>query len=121
MFAVLGGVYVSLSGAPIRVHALSLGCLAIAFWLPAVIADNPRGLRARAIQSGVLILVGMLVWDGLAGSVITNGQAFAIIRGSPWAYAVGFVTLAALVCMSAALAPAMRSLTSRIAAQTGSR
>ena len=97
------GLYLLQSGAPLRVQLLSVACLVGAFWLPAVVAADLKGLRRCAVPCIGLVVAGMLMWDALSGLVIAKVEPFEILRSTPWAYVLGLLCIGIAVLVSAAL------------------
>lgn len=96
----LTAVYLSVSGAPARVHILSVSCLVLSYWVPAVIAGGYEGLRRRAVVCGACVLSGMVLWDAAAHTVISKVGPFSIVQRHPVNYALGFLALGTLLTLS---------------------
>jgi len=87
-YAAFGAMSLAFSGAPMRVHVLSLGVLALALLLPSVLAAHLRSYSSRWLVCIVFAFVAMLVWDMTAHHVVLKAEPFFIIRTAPWAYAI---------------------------------
>lgn len=103
LFAVVVLFYLSLSGAPLRVHVCSIACLWLGLWLPAVIAQDLHGLRQRFVAWPLPIVLSMLVWD--ASPLVLGGkrEPFFMAGHTPWLYLLGLLALASLTALSASL------------------
>jgi hypothetical protein len=96
LFLTLAGIYLANSGAPLRVHLLAIGCLAIAILIPTyVLAGQPRTLSDWTIAS-LLIVASMVVWDGFSWKVILKMEPFNMLRYSPLSYLLGFFLIGGL-------------------------
>lgn len=113
LFLLLTAGYLSLSGAPLRVHVLNVLCFAISFWVPASLASTLTELRRRWLPCVLLVLAGMLLWDGTKSVVILKAGSLDILRGAPWIYVVGLVVLGGLVALSAWLGSRMARVGTR--------
>jgi hypothetical protein len=91
MAAILVGVYFALSGAPNRVHFLSVPCFLLAFLVPSLIAPTPTAFRRRWPILVATILVAEIIWDGTAHLVILKAEPFLILRNAPWFYIFGLL------------------------------
>lgn len=89
-------VYLVQSGAPLRVHALSLAIFAVAILIPSVWATQFRRSRGRLIVCSLCALVGMLAWDTTAHLVIAKVAQLSILTSTPWLYALGLIALVAI-------------------------
>ena len=95
IFIALSTAHLLVSGAPLRVHVLSIVILALAFLVPSIWAAHLSQLKARLIVCATCALGAMLAWDATAHLVITKAEPFFILRGSSWLYVVGCLVLVA--------------------------
>ena len=106
LFVITAGTYIALSGAPWRVHLLSLCCLAVGFWVPATLAGDLRGLRRYWLACLGLGLSSVLLWDVLAPLVVLKLDPFFIALENPWLYGVSGIILLCLVTVNSLLVSA---------------
>lgn len=92
-YAALSALYLGGSGAPLRVQWLSLAVLAIAVLIPSLWAAHVARPRHRLAISGSFSLIALLLWDATAHAVIAKVDAFSMLSGAAWVYAVGGIAL----------------------------
>ena len=95
IFIALSTVHLLVSGAPLRVHVLSILVLALAFLAPSIWAAHLSQLQARLMVCTACALGAMLTWDATAYIVIAKAEPFFILRSSSWLYVVGCLVLVA--------------------------
>lgn len=100
LFVLMSWFYVAQSGGPTRVHVLSIACLCLGFWLPAVLAVALPPGRLRLSLCSAAIVGAMVVWDGLSYRVVLKVEPFDILTSHPWVYPLGFICLGILVLVS---------------------
>ena len=106
VYLALSAVYLGLSNAPVRVHALSLAVLVVAFLVPSIWSTYLHSWRKRVIVSSIFALLAILAWDATAHLVITKAEPFSILFQSGWPYLVGVLVLVSLsFCISWAVLP----------------
>ncbi len=88
IYVILSGLYLLLSGAPFRVHVLSLALLFLAFPVSTWVCSIVTSPLKRAGLSLLCAMVCFLVWDATAHFVIAKAEFLEIIRNRPWAYPV---------------------------------
>lgn len=103
IFTVVAATYLLVSGAPARVNVVSVGCLALAYWLPAVIAGDFAGLRSRWPIVGGFATFGVVAWDFAGPLVIAKTEPFGIARNTPWAYLLAISFVSVLVALTSLL------------------
>ncbi|WP_139250226.1 hypothetical protein [Hydrocarboniphaga daqingensis] len=100
-YMALSLVYFSQSGAPIRVHTLSLAVLAVAFLIPSVWSAHIGRSRGRLVVCGLCAFFGMLAWDATAHLVIAKAEQFSILLSTPWLYALGWFPIVVITFSTA--------------------
>lgn len=95
-YLLLAAIYLCLSNAPPRVHALSLAVLALAVLVPACWSAGMRSSRRRRLSCLAFAVAAIFFWDAFASGVIANLEPLFILRGAPWLYALGVLVLAPL-------------------------
>ena len=96
VYALLTMVYLSLSGAPLRVHVLSLSVLAVALLVPSVWAAHVSHRASRLVICCIFAIAAMLFWDASAHFVIVKAEPFFILLNNGWFYLIGSVILVSL-------------------------
>jgi hypothetical protein len=96
VYALLTMVYLSLSGAPLRVHVLSLSVLALAFLVPSIWAAHVLHRAAWLAICCMFAIAAMVFWDASAHLVIVKAEPFFILRSNGWLYLIGSVILVSL-------------------------
>jgi hypothetical protein len=96
MYALLSATYLILSGAPARVHVLSLATLAVAFLVPSIWATHFSHRAPRLAICGLFAIAAMLLWDASAHFVIVKAEPFSILLSNAWLYLAGLIALALL-------------------------
>ena len=82
-FLVIAAAYLLCSGAPVRVHVLSLGIAALGILLPSVLAARMATWRSRFLACAGCALAATVLWDGTSHFVIANTEPFSVLRGNP--------------------------------------
>lgn len=113
VFGVLVGADLRLSGGPVRVHVVSVACLALAYWAPALWAGGSEDLKSRWPSCLALILAGIFAWDLTSSLVISKAEPLDIIRHQPWVYLLGVVAIGGLVAGTSIVVTALESTRSR--------
>ena len=103
LFAMLATIYLITSGAPLRVHVLSLSCLALAIIPSTYLLGTARPSRNHWIAASGFIALSMLVWDASNWLVILKSEPFEALRYAPFVYLFGFACIAILVLAAARL------------------
>lgn len=96
VYALFSMVYLSLSGAPLRVHGLSLSLLALAFLVPSVWAAHVSHRASRLIICCMFAIAAIVFWDASARLVIVKAEPFFILHSNGWLYPIGSVILVSL-------------------------
>ena len=92
---------------------LSIGCLLIGFYIPSRIAFNIHGLISRWLVVNIMIIASMLAWDATNYYVVYKSEPMVILNKAPWAYLLGYISLAALVTLSCSIASVHPETTTR--------
>lgn len=112
-YVLLGVLYILSSGAPLRVHAVSLAVLAVGFLVPSLWGAQLSSQKIRGLVCILFAAVAMLIWDGTAHFVIVKAEPFSILRDTPWAYLLGiFILVVASFAAGLAGAQDLRSVSS---------
>ncbi len=90
-------LYLLNSGAPIRVHMLSIGCLLVGFYLPSIIAFNIKGLLKHWLMVSICMVASMLIFDATNHYVVYSVEPMMIIKNTPWLYPLGYIGLSMLI------------------------
>ncbi|MEX1215548.1 hypothetical protein [Saccharospirillum sp.] len=100
LFVVLSVLSLVVSGAPLRVNAVNIGCFFVAFVVGTVLAERRSvGLPGYVIWL-LLGAVGLLLWDLLSALVIVKAEVF---MGWYIIYPLGLVGLMALQLLAVAI------------------
>ena len=92
-YLVLAAISVFGSGAPLRVHAVSLACLVFAVPLPIAILSGAPMSPWRWVLALVLIFFSMAMWDGVSWTVLGKEEPFDILRWAPGAYGIALLAI----------------------------
>lgn len=103
IFLFLAAVYVFNSSASFRVHAISVLCLAVGYWLPSVLAPSVQALRRRWAGCTLAMVGSIFLWDVTGPMVVAKPEPLDILTQSPWAYVVGTACLGGIVVVTAVL------------------
>jgi len=88
IYVILSAAYLLLSGAPLRVHVLSLGILFLVIPVSTCICSRINSTWKRAVLSFVFATICFLIWDATAHLVIVKARFLEIIKSRPWVYPV---------------------------------
>ena len=93
----------------VRVYALTLVCLAIAFLVPALVSARLRSLLSRLGVSSAAALLGVLLFDGTARMVLVKFEPFRNFENGWWhAYLLGLCLFVPLSFGTAWIAAPLR-------------
>jgi hypothetical protein len=86
IYLILATVYLLQSGAPLRVHALSLLLLFFAVPLSTWLCSGVRSPTRRLILVFPCAALCFFIWDSTAQFVIAKAEFLDILRYRPWLY-----------------------------------
>lgn len=75
-FLVLSLVSIALSGAPMKVHIVDIGCLFIALVFATIIAERFKSLRSKVFIWISIGVIGLFVFDILSSLMIFKREVF---------------------------------------------
>jgi hypothetical protein len=89
VYAALSLSYFLVSGAPLRVHGMSIAALALGLLVPSLWSAFLSTLRLRVVVSATFALASLVAWDWVAHQVVAKAEPFDIFWSTPWVYLVG--------------------------------
>jgi hypothetical protein len=104
MLLLMIALYLLISGAPIRVHILSIGCLLVGFYLPSILAFNVKGLLKHWLMVSICMVASMLIFDATNHYVVYSVEPMMIFNNTPWLYPLGYIGLSLLIGISCYIA-----------------
>jgi Mn2+/Fe2+ NRAMP family transporter len=97
VFAILAVVYLAISGAPQRVHVLSIAVLFLGIPVSVWVCTAFSTKKARMISAVVSANLVGLCWDSTAYFVLSKGDFLFMLRFNPWLYLIISVLLGTVI------------------------
>lgn len=120
IYIVLSAAYLLISGAPLRVHVLSLAILFLAVLVSPLFCSEVKNRIKRLGLSFLCAVVCFLIWDSTAQIVIVKAEFLEIMKDRPWVYLVVGVILGAFIFSVAHLMLVLNHRLHLIAGKDGS-
>ncbi len=121
IYVILAAAYLLVSGAPLRVHFLSLVILFLVVPVSPWLCSMARSSSRRFASSFLCATVSLLIWDSTQQLVIVKAEFLEILRYRPWVYPVVAAILGTFIYAVPYLSTPLNHRLQRIADKPGSR
>ncbi|HUN54420.1 MAG TPA: hypothetical protein VMU29_04620 [Smithella sp.] len=97
IYIILACADILFSGAPLRVHVLSLAVLFIAVPVSPLLCGMVKTFSLRIISCFLCALLSLLIWDSTAQLVLSKGEFLFMLKYYPWIYPIDVAILGAFI------------------------